>query len=144
LSLNVSWWLWTTRLRQKMTFYLIPTWGWGACWFGSYNSIIGFKYIEQERERDTHTHKTWVVCLFDVEIYCIIKRVGWNARISYWNAPSSVGQGNGNAQNVCVCMYVGELLPSKIKTKQSYKRSLQNLHVQLAFSFFTWLFSHDL
>jgi hypothetical protein len=36
------------------------------------------------------------------------------------------------------------LLPSKIKTKQSYKRSLENLHVQLAFSFFTWLFSHDL
>jgi hypothetical protein len=37
-----------------------------------------------------------------------------------------------------MCAYVhDELLPSKIKTKQSYKRSLENLHVQLAFSFFT-------
>ncbi len=46
--------------------------------------LLGLNTLsKRERETHTHTHKNWVVCLFDVEIYCIIKRVGWNARISY-------------------------------------------------------------
>jgi len=67
------------------------------------------------RERDTHTHThtqlIWVsleisklVCLFDVEIDCIIKGLVGMPELPIENAPSSVGQGNGNAQNVC--MYV--------------------------------------
>jgi len=77
--------------------------------------LLGLNTLsKRERHTHTHTHKTWVVCLFDVEIYCIIKGLVGMLELAIEMLLLVLDKAMEMPK---MCVYVHELLPSKIKTK---------------------------